>query len=61
MLILSRRAGETVDIGKDIKVTVLSIKNGQVRLGFAAPKEVAVHREEISRRIERENRALGVR
>src|SRR5262249_29213616 len=47
MLILTRRVGETVMIGNDITVTVLGVKGNQVRVGVNAPKEVAVHREEI--------------
>jgi len=50
MLILTRRVGETVVIGEDIVVTVLSIKGNQVRIGVQAPKEVAVHREELLKR-----------
>lgn len=46
MLILTRRIGETVHIGGDIKVTVLRIDGQQVRIGIAAPKEVPVHRAE---------------
>jgi carbon storage regulator CsrA len=47
MLILTRRVGETLMIGNEVTVTVLSIKGNQVRLGISAPKDVAVHREEI--------------
>jgi carbon storage regulator len=47
MLILSRRSGESVKIGDEVTVTVLGVKGPQVRLGFAAPRDVAVHREEI--------------
>jgi len=54
MLILTRRVGETVVIGNDVDVTVLGVKGNQVRLGVKAPKEVAVHREEIYQRICRE-------
>lgn len=51
MLILSRRVGETVMIGEDVTVTVLGVQRNQVRIGFDAPKHVAVHREEIYSRI----------
>ena len=59
MLILTRRVGETVMIGNDITVTVLGVKGNQVRVGVNAPKEVAVHREEIYERIKREEQAAG--
>ena len=54
MLILTRRVGETLMIGDDISVTVLGVKGNQVRIGVNAPKEVAVHREEIFERIRAE-------
>ena len=54
MLILTRRVGETVMIGNDVTVTVLGVKGNQVRVGINAPKNVAVHREEIFERIKRE-------
>lgn len=58
MLILTRRVAETLMIGDDIAVTVLSVKGNQVRIGIAAPANVAVHREEIYQRIEH-SRALA--
>lgn len=61
MLILTRKLGENIRIGDRIKVTILDIKGGQVKLGIDAPPEVAVHREEIYERIREENeRASGV-
>jgi len=51
MLILSRRLGESVKIGDEVTVTVLGVNGLQVRLGFAAPQDVAVHREEIYLRL----------
>jgi len=54
MLILTRRTGESVKIGDEVTVTVLGVKGGQVRLGFAAPANVAVHREEVHERIKAE-------
>jgi carbon storage regulator len=54
MLILTRRIGETLMVGDDVTVTVLGVKGNQVRLGVNAPKDVAVHREEIYQRIQTE-------
>ena len=51
MLILTRRPGETLKIGYDIEATILGVNGNQVRLGTTAPKEVALHREEIYERI----------
>ena len=56
MLILTRRSGESLMIGHDITVTILGVKGNQVRMGINAPKSVAVHREEIYERIQREMR-----
>ena len=58
MLILSRRAGETVMIGDEITFSVLSVKGSQVRVGIDAPRNVAVHREEIYKRIQLEQKNL---
>jgi carbon storage regulator len=57
MLILTRRVGETVMVGSEVTVTVLGVKGNQVRLGINAPKDVAVHREEIFERIKAEHAA----
>jgi carbon storage regulator len=57
MLILTRRAGETVMIGSDVTITVLGVKGNQVRIGINAPRDVAVHREEIYERIQSEKNA----
>jgi carbon storage regulator len=54
LLVLTRRIGETVMIGNDVTVTVLSVKGNQVRVGVNAPKDVPVHREEIYERVQRE-------
>jgi carbon storage regulator len=60
MLILTRRDGETVMIGNDVTVTVLGVKGNQVRVGVNAPRDVAVHREEIFERIKREEEGGNV-
>jgi carbon storage regulator len=54
MLILTRRVGESLKIGEEVTVTVLGLKGNQVRVGIAAPKSVAVHREEVFERIKAE-------
>ena len=54
MVILTRRVGETLVIGDDATVTVLGVRGNQVRLGVNAPKDIAVHREEIYQRIQNE-------
>lgn len=59
MLILTRRVGETLMVGDEVTVTVLGVKGNQVRLGVNAPKDVAVHREEIYERIKREQGGEG--
>lgn len=51
MLILTRKIGESLLIGDEVEITVLSIRGGQVKLGVKAPKEISVHREEIYQRI----------
>jgi len=59
MLILTRRIGETLMIGDDVTITVLGVKGNQVRLGVNAPRDVAVHREEIYNRIQQEKAEPG--
>ena len=54
MLILTRRIGEVLRVGDEVSITVLGIKGNQVRIGIDAPKDVAVHREEIYQRIKNE-------
>ncbi len=59
MLVLARRPGERIRIGDDIEVTVLSLSNGQVRIGISAPRHIQVLREEIYRAIQEENQAAA--
>ena len=54
MLVLTRRLSETLVIGEDVKVTILGISGGQVRLGIDAPRSISVHREEIFEKIKAE-------
>ena len=55
MLVLSRRVDESLLIDKDIKITVLDIKGGQVRLGITEPQSIKVHREEVFDRIQNDS------
>jgi carbon storage regulator len=59
MLILTRRVGETLMVGDEVTVTVLGVKGNQVRIGVNAPRDVAVHREEIYERIKQEQNQTG--
>ncbi len=59
MLILTRRVGETLMVGDEVTVTLLGVKGNQVRIGVNAPKEVAVHREEIYQRIKQEQQVAA--
>jgi len=52
MLVLTRKFGEQIVIGRDITVTVLAVQGGRVKLGFSGPPEVPIHREEIARQID---------
>lgn len=55
MLVLSRKPGESVTIGDEVRITVLSISGKQVRIGIEAPNDIAVHREEIYNKIAKES------
>ncbi len=55
MLTLTRSVGETIRIGDDIEVHVVEVRGGTVRLGFTAPREVTIHREEVYRQIAEAN------
>ena len=56
MLALTRKLGESIVIGKDIKVSILEIKGDQIKIGIDAPKNVTIYREEIFKQIEEENK-----
>ena len=55
MLILSRRPGESVHVGDDIKITILSIKGQQIKLGLGVPEHMPVYREEIYLKVQTQN------
>lgn len=59
MLVLTRKLGEIIRVGDSVKITILEIRSGAVKLGIEAPLEVKVHREEIYDRIQEENRRAG--
>tara|TARA_Y100001970_G_C14090650_1_gene779867 strand:- start:47 stop:277 length:231 start_codon:yes stop_codon:yes gene_type:complete len=56
MLILTRKSGESITIGDDVKITVVEIKGKQVRVGIEAPRSYIIHREEVYISIQEENR-----
>ena len=56
MLVLTRKAGESIVIGNQVRITVLEIQGRQIRLGIEAPGEIPVHRGEVYERIKEENR-----
>jgi len=56
MLVLTRKAGEGIIIGDDIKITIVELKGGGVRIGIDAPREMKVHRQEVFDKIKQENR-----
>ncbi len=55
MLVLTRKLGEVITIGEDVRITVVNIEGNQVKIGIDAPKNVKVHRAEIFERIKQEN------
>lgn len=56
MLVLTRKAGESINIGDDIVIRIMDVKGRSVRVGIEAPKNMAIHREEVYSRIQEENR-----
>jgi carbon storage regulator len=61
VLILTRRTGESIQVGESVTVTVLGIKGNQVRVGITAPRDIAVHREEIFERIKLQHNVATTR
>ena len=59
MLVLTRKLGGIIRVGDSVKITILEIRSGQVKLGIEAPPEIKVHREEVYARIQEENRRAG--
>lgn len=59
MLVLTRRANESIMIGDDIVITVLDVRGDQIRLGIKAPRSVAVHREEVYAELQEANQAAA--
>ena len=60
MLILTRKLGESITIGDDVRITIIEVKGKQVKLGVEAPQQTTVHREEIYQRIQEENRMAAL-
>ena len=56
MLVLTRKAGERIQIGEEVVLEILEVRQGQVRLGIQAPRHVRIYREEVAREIRAENR-----
>jgi carbon storage regulator len=59
MLVLSRKAGESIVIGNDVVITILEVRGGQIRVGVDAPRSLAVHRAEIYEQVLVENQAAA--
>lgn len=58
MLVLTRNAGQVIRIGDDVTITILNAKHGKIKIGIDAPKDVAIHREEIYQRLQ-QNRTIS--
>ena len=61
MLVLTRKRDESIMIGDDVKITVVDVRGDQVKLGIEAPRHIPVHREEIYREIQEENRRAALK
>lgn len=59
MLVLTRRSSQSIMIGKDVVVTILEVRGDQVRIGVSAPRDVAVHREEVHQELQQANRSAA--
>ncbi|MBW6510127.1 MAG: carbon storage regulator CsrA [Desulfuromonadales bacterium] len=55
MLVLTRKAGEGIIIGDDVKITIIEVKGGGIRIGIDAPRDMKVHRQEVYDKIKQEN------
>lgn len=60
MLVLTRKLNESIMIGDDVKITIVDVKGDQVKLGITAPRQIAVHREEVYREIQKENQLAAL-
>ncbi len=60
MLVLTRKLNESIMVGDDVKITIVDVKGDQVKLGITAPRQVAVHREEVYREIQKENQLAAL-
>jgi carbon storage regulator len=60
MLVLTRKLNESIMVGDDVKITIVDVKGDQVKLGITAPRQVAVHREEVYREIQKENQQATI-
>lgn len=60
MLVLTRKLNESIMVGDNVKITIVDVKGDQVKLGITAPREVAVHREEVYREIQKENQLAAL-
>jgi carbon storage regulator len=56
MLILTRRPGESIHVGDDIKITVLSVKGRQIKIGLDVPEDMPVYRDELYQKVQEQNR-----
>jgi carbon storage regulator len=60
MLVLTRKLNESIMVGDEVKITIVDVKGDQVKLGITAPRQIAVHREEVYREIQKENQQAAL-